>query len=258
MDIRQLLYNVYWKFESLIVPTLKDSQHMYEQALNGCVTGTTDWLDVGCGHQLLPGWRIEAERSLVRRCRLIVGIDSDDDSLKRHGTITNTVQGDIARLPFPDGSFNLVTANMVVEHLENPIEHFIEINRVLKTGGLCIFHTPNVRGYTTRLAGILPECLRRRAAALLHGRKEDDIYPAYYRLNSEGDIVGVSQEAGFRVSSLKFLVTSAQFAVLAPLAIIELFIIRMLMNSRFKKFRPNILVVLEKTGQAAISRVSPL
>src|SRR4030095_86368 len=119
------------------------SQTLYEKVLHSHVTPETKWLDLGCGHHVLPVWREEEERRLVAGCGMLVGMDYDLPSLKKHRSISLRVRGNINRLPFPDSFFDLVTANMVVEHLADPVEQFCEINRVLKPGGRFLFHTPN-------------------------------------------------------------------------------------------------------------------
>jgi ubiquinone/menaquinone biosynthesis C-methylase UbiE len=56
-------------------------------------------------------------------------------------------------------SVDLVTANMVVEHAEDPAALFAEVDRVLRPGGSFLVHT-NSSGYTTRLTKLIPEGLR--------------------------------------------------------------------------------------------------
>jgi ubiquinone/menaquinone biosynthesis C-methylase UbiE len=53
------------------------------------------------------------------------------------------VCADIARLPFKQGVFDVVTGAAVIEHLESMERAMAEIVRVLKSSGLCIFTTPN-------------------------------------------------------------------------------------------------------------------
>ena len=83
------------------------------------------------------------QRSLVKLPNLVIDLDYDYLSLVKHKTIKNLVCGDINHLPFPNNLFDLVTANMVFEHLNNPQQSLNEISRVLKIGGKLIFHTPN-------------------------------------------------------------------------------------------------------------------
>ncbi len=54
-------------------------------------------------------------------------------------------------LPYPDASFDWITATEVVEHLEKYREVLREITRVLKPGGLCILTTPNILNLNSRL-----------------------------------------------------------------------------------------------------------
>src|SRR5579864_6218031 len=114
---RDKLQGLYWKTERLITPGLRFSQQYYEDELQKLVSSHTRWLDLGCGHQVLPPWRLEAERELVGRAGQVIGIDPDVYSIGMHRTIQDVRVGTSEHLPFPDCSFDLITANMVVEHL---------------------------------------------------------------------------------------------------------------------------------------------
>jgi SAM-dependent methyltransferase len=50
--------------------------------------------------------------------------------------------GDIASLPFRDGEFDLVCAFDVIEHVEDDLRVFGELNRVLKDNGVLILSVP--------------------------------------------------------------------------------------------------------------------
>src|SRR6187549_1083897 len=124
-----------------IVPELRYSQYIYEDVLKARIKEKLNWLDIGCGHQMLPKWRLEQEKKLIGLAENVVGIDYDFPSLLKHQTITKKVQGSADALPFKDEYFDAATANMVVEHLDSPRIQFTEINRILKPGGIFIFHT---------------------------------------------------------------------------------------------------------------------
>src|ERR1700730_686969 len=135
MNIRRISHNIYSSARRIIAPNLAHSQSLYEIVLRSHVDSSTRWLDLGCGHQILPGWRLEAEKALVNNCATVVGLDFDLGSLKTHKSIDQRVRGNIAELPFVDNHFDLVTANMVVEHLDKPEIQFQEVFRILKPGG---------------------------------------------------------------------------------------------------------------------------
>src|SRR2546428_9193847 len=82
MPMRSLLFKIYWALERVLVPDLKYAHYLYEQVLKSHVAGDTEWLDVGCGHQILPQRRAEQEKQLVETCQSIVGIDASAPSLR--------------------------------------------------------------------------------------------------------------------------------------------------------------------------------
>ena len=237
---------LYGTMERWLVPSLKYSQYVYEEVLNQHVRSEIRWLDLGCGHQMLPAWRFRQEEILSRKPTILVGIDAHWPSLKNHKNIGLRVNGDISALPFKAESFDLVTANMVVEHLSAPASQFEEISRVLRPGGLFIFHTPNALGYYTRLARMLPERLKPTLIRILQGRPAHDVFRTYYRANTEADVQRLAESTAFDAQEIRLINSSAQFAVIPPLAILELLWIRFLQISLLRGLRTNLIVILKK------------
>lgn len=247
MPTRAHLFNIYGRLRDAIVPGLRYSQSLYEERLARSVTPTRDWLDLGCGHRVLPEWRGAAEGTLVGRSRTVTGIDYDLPSLAKHRSMRRLVRGDIASLPFRDASFDLVTANMVVEHLTRPDLQFREIARVLRPGGLLLLHTPNAKGYSTLAGRLVPEAAKRVLIKALDSRSPDDVFPTHYRANTERALTTVAAQSGLTLESCSLVATDAMFAVVPPLAAAELLLIRLLMLDRFRKFRSNIIALLRKS-----------
>jgi ubiquinone/menaquinone biosynthesis C-methylase UbiE len=246
MDIKKILLKNYMMTAKVLVPTLRYSQYLYEDVLNSYVNHERTWLDLGCGRQILPEWRFKEEGDLVNKCRVLVGIDSDFPSLKQNKSLVNKLRGDISNLPFKKDSFNLLTANMVVEHLKTPNVIFKEINRVLKPGGIFIFHTPNALSYLGILGKLIPNILKNKITFFLEGRRKKDVFRTYYKVNTKGNIIRLAKETGFQILKIRMIVTSAQFAVIPPLMLMELIWIKILMTKPLEPLRTNIITVLRK------------
>ncbi len=57
----------------------------------------------------------------------------------------SVVDGDVYRLPFPDGAFDTVAASLLFCSLDRPHDALAELARVLRPGGVFLFHE-HVRG----------------------------------------------------------------------------------------------------------------
>jgi ubiquinone/menaquinone biosynthesis C-methylase UbiE len=249
MALRESLYGLYVKFEQVLVPGLQYSQSVYQDVLENYVAPDSVWLDLGCGHQILPAWHAAEERKLVARCKEVVGMDYDQHSLLNHQTISRRVRGDVSSLPFRDNYFDMVTANMVVEHLSEPSAQFREVHRILKPGGLFIFHTPNAHGYSTAMARLVPDAIKGKLIYLLDGRQEEDVFETHYKANTPHQVESLARATHFKLIELKTLVTNAMFSLILPLAVPELLVIKLLRTEPFKNFRTGIITVWQKPAQ---------
>jgi hypothetical protein len=81
---------------------------------------------------------------------------------------------------------------------------------------------------------------------LLDGRREADVYPTFYRANSRRSLETIARQSAFERIDLHFIVTSAMFAVVLPVALLELLWLRILMHDRFAELRTNIIAQLRK------------
>jgi len=246
MFSRKSLLNLYWKMQRALVPELKYSQYIYEEVLNKVVKDDIKWLDLGCGHQVLPAWRFDQEKRLIEKAGMVVGIDADLLSVGKHRSVHVKLVGNISALPFRDSSFDLITANMVVEHLDNPMLQFHEVSRVLKSGGIFVFHTPNASGYSTMLARLIPEGLKPALIRMLQGRPSEDVFRTFYRANSEADICRLTQSAGFSPLEIRLVASSAELAVIPPLAFLELLWIKLSLTKAFRGLRTNLIATVAK------------
>ncbi len=243
------MYRFYWSVQAVIAPGLKNSQFAYRDKLTSLVSPKTKWLDLGCGHRLLPEWMPDGDQqsqTIVALARAVFGVDRDFQSLAQHDTIQRKVCGELHQLPFQDGSFDLVTANMVVEHLESPAIALREISRILKPGGLFLFHTPNAIGYSSLVTRLFPGRSLPHISRFLLGRKVEDVYPTFYRLNTRAAITAAAANHGLVILDYISLESSAQSVILGPGVIPELLLIRLLRLQALAGMRTNILAVLQK------------
>ena len=61
------------------------------------------------------------------------------------------IAGSLLETKLPKEYFDLVIMNMVIEHLEDPIETLFRINQLLRVGGAVYIHTPNYDSLTLKL-----------------------------------------------------------------------------------------------------------
>jgi SAM-dependent methyltransferase len=124
-------------------------------------------------------------KTLKGRVAHVEGCDVDREVLANPFLDAAKVFDPGAPLPYDDASFDLIYSNWVFEHIEEPEVAARELLRVVKPGGYICAITPNKAGYisiASRLAGN-----RRHVALLRHiqpNRKEFDVFPTFYRLNT--------------------------------------------------------------------------
>jgi 2-polyprenyl-3-methyl-5-hydroxy-6-metoxy-1,4-benzoquinol methylase len=230
-----------------IVPGMVHSQRVYLEQLKGLLTPGCDWLDLGCGHQILPGWVQADEPKLIEPCRSVTGIDLDLPSLRQNQIFAGRVAlANLEQIPFAAESFDVVTANMVVEHLGHPLQVLSEVRRVLRPGGRFLFNTPNRQAPALRVAAHTPEALKKPIVWFLERRAGEDVFPTFYRMNTADDIAALTKQAGFRIQHTEQINSRAVTAVLGPLALPELLLLRLTERERFKNLRMNFVVTLEK------------
>ncbi len=206
---------------------LTHSQRRYAEMLSSTVPRECAWLDVGCGRQLLPEWAcpLAQQTELAGRAALLVGVDVDP-AIWEHNLIRLRIVALAPELPFRDATFDLVTANMVVEHLEDPHSVLVEIRRILKPGGTFVFHTPNRRHFLVAAAHWIPARIKRKLVHWIEGREECDVFPTFYRLNTIADIRRAAARAGMEVRELRLVGSSGTFGRLGLLGWIELLAIK--------------------------------
>lgn len=143
------------------------------------------WLDAGCGRSSFPEWRERDQQMLHAAGTRLVGCDQDLAAVRDRSAPGPCCGGALERLPFADGTFDLVTCNMVFEHLVDPDSAVRELARVTAPGGRILIHTVNAWHYLALLARVTPFRFHRWMVGRLEGRAAADVYPTRYRANTE-------------------------------------------------------------------------
>ncbi|HEX4902330.1 MAG TPA: methyltransferase domain-containing protein [Acidimicrobiales bacterium] len=108
-----------------------------------------DVLDVGCG----PG-TITADLGRVVAPGAVLGVDRSDDVLAQAvqaaagaGNVTFAV-GDVYALDADDGTYDVVHAHQVLQHLSDPVAALREMRRVCRPGGLVAVRDSDYGAFT--------------------------------------------------------------------------------------------------------------
>lgn len=240
------------RFQRALLPGLRWNQEIFGEVLDQNMDSETRWLDAGCGHHLLGAGLEGFERQLKRKANLVVGVDLDvpkeanDDELRR-------ACADLNHLPFVDEAFELVSCNMVVEHLKDADIAFREFARVLAPGGRLVIHTPNTLSYvvsTARLAkAVFPRRWMLKFIRWTESRQSEDVFPTFYRANTMRRLKGLLREAGLGERSSRYLLSPRPVLWrIAPIAFFELLLQRASLWRPLQFLRATLLVVYEKPG----------
>jgi len=145
-----------WKFKDL------PEHHYFEEAyfkrhekkyrvlqeIISALPGVTKILDIGIGTGVFYTVFPDREKYEIQG----VDIVSDfNDLLKSRGIRSDIVDINKDKLPYEDGTFDLVICDSLLEHSLNPRNVSSELTRVLKPGKFLILGTPNILSARARL-----------------------------------------------------------------------------------------------------------
>jgi SAM-dependent methyltransferase len=235
------LYTTYCSIKNKIVPELRFSQSLYEDVLYRLVPGRRVWLDAGCGWKLLPEWRLQEEKDLVNQVRLTIGCDVDVPAIVKHRTIKPRVICDLAALPFKDETIDLITCNMVMEHVANPQSTIQGFARTLRHKGIVVIHTPFRWSYFAIISALVPAWFKTHIQP--DCRKKSDYYPVLYRCNTPRRMRYLCRSASLKECRTHLFASDGMLQMLAGgsvgrfLVRLELYFIRLSLQPRWRWLR---------------------
>lgn len=230
-----------------IIPEIEFHQNRYARGLADLVQTGCRWLDIGAGTKLHHGWIGTRADDLAKRAGMLVGCDMVETHLLRNASLDAAAVADAMQLPFRDGAFDLVTANMVLEHLEDPEQVFAEITRVMAPGAFFAFVTPNLDNPVVRVASIaLSKPVRKRLAHFTDGRDEEHIFDTFYRANSRSAIERLCADHSLVARQIETFNSYPFTRGLWPLTALESVWIKAISHSPLKRITTNLFGVLQK------------
>jgi SAM-dependent methyltransferase len=177
-----------------------DRPHPYRH-FEGRVTdllGTdTVLLDAGCGRT------VPVLKQFLNKARRLIGVELVEFTDVPEGI--ETYNADLANIPLPDASVDLIMSRSVFEHLVDPDAVYREFHRLLKPGGSVVFLTANMWDYGTLIARLVPNRFHARIINQVEGRAEEDTFPTAYRTNTPSDVKRLATSVGLEVVSFEYL-----------------------------------------------------
>jgi SAM-dependent methyltransferase len=166
-----------------------DGTVAFYQRVNALVTPATVMIDFGAGRGAAhfdPA--SDYRRNLCNfkgRVSRVIGLDVDQAVLTNPALDEALLLDPNGRAPLPSNCADLIVSDFTFEHLPDPAQSASEIDRLLKPGSWICARTPNRYGYIALANRFIPETVRHAVlkTAQPH-RKDEDVFPAVYRLNT--------------------------------------------------------------------------
>jgi len=168
--------------------------------VNSFINSSSIILDVGCGRGSYAEDPIYIRRDLrifKGKCKKIIGIDiSKDGENNPFLDEFSLIEG--AHWPLEDSSVDVCICDGVLEHIENPKLFFSECHRVIKQGGHLCIRTTNLMSYIGLISWLVPNRFHSIIVRKIQkNRKDNDIFPTFYRCNTIKRIRYMLNKYGF-------------------------------------------------------------
>lgn len=230
-----------------LIPEEEFHQNRYVELLERVVRPGIRWLDIGSGASLHDGWIGTGPQEFKQSAATLLGCDLSLDSLLSNECVDIRVVADAKRLPLRPGCVDLVTANMVLEHLPEPGPVFREVYRVLRPGGYLVCITPNLLHplfFISRI--LLTRNMRRSLAHVLEGRTFSDIFPTFYRANTTSKLRSLARSSELTPKILSAFFSTPLIRGAGPITLLEAVAIRLTPELLSRRIGSNILVLMRK------------
>ena len=154
-------------------------------------------VDAGCGRTA------PVLRKYLGKVERLIGVELVDFTNVPAGIEVHNA--DLAHLPLPDASVDLIISRSVFEHLTDPEAVYVELARVLRPGGRIVFLTANFWDYGTQVARLVPNRFHAKVVSTVEGRPEEDTFPTAYKTNTRSDIERLARLARLDLERIDYL-----------------------------------------------------
>lgn len=166
----------------------RDGTIEFYSRINSLIQEDMTILDFGAGRGVQFEDTVEYRRKLrvfKGRVDKVIGCDVDPIVSTNPGIDEAVEISPNERLPFEDGVFDLIMADWVLEHIEDPTLVSAEMHRILKPGGWFCARTPCKWSYVALGASLVPNKLHGNVLQKVQPeREEEDVFKKYYKMNS--------------------------------------------------------------------------
>jgi SAM-dependent methyltransferase len=190
-----------------------------------------------------------ATSALLAGIGSIAGIDISDEVLGNiHLDEAKRFDGRI--IPYPDNSFDYCVSDWVLEHVEAPEQHFLEVARVLKPGGRYCFRTMNLWHYVSFTSRMLPHSLHLLLSTRLRNLPKDahDPYPTYYRANTHRRLAALAKGSNLIVDEIDHMEPEPSYGRRHAILFYPMMVYERIVNcaEAFANFRVTLLGTMRK------------
>jgi len=182
---------------------------LFRQVVLARIDTTSTVLDLGAGAGIVK------QMNFLNMAKHVCGVDVDPRVLD-NPHLHEAKIGSAEAIPYDDGKFDVVFADNVLEHLQNPSRVFSEIRRVLKPGGWFLVKTPNKWHYMPLTARLTPHVFH-RFYNRMRGRPSVDTFPTRYRANTGRKICKLAKASQLTVERVSLTEGRPEYLRISPL-----------------------------------------
>jgi len=238
------MYNPYMRLLGGFSPN--DGSIDFYSRINTLLTSDKILVDLGAGR---ASWYEDDPASYRKKVRLmrgkvakVIACDVDPAVLKNNSADECYIM-DSNHIPVDDGIADIVVADYVLEHVEDPEAFAAEVNRILKPGGWFCARTPHKFDYVSIIARLVKNSEHSKLLKSVQpNRNEIDVFPTFYRMNTIADLK--KQFSGYKSKSFVFKTDPSYYFGSKAIYMFFSFIHRILPSL----FCGNLFVYLKKPG----------